>query len=198
MTAMKCSRRKMLVRDVSKKSINECTLLDSLEIPMVMYRFSEPVVRVERKNTLNIKQILRIFFQARSKLHRIFKHTVGTKRLRKFRYAFRFPVNLCWRLCWIFLRVRFFVIYKMISALCTGCGMVEKFMRSRTHQMDFFLNLISKCVQSWKISRNRNPIWCAFSNFPVNLCWHPCWIFCISNASKMSFLLRAPLFQHII
>ena len=186
---MKCSRRKMLVWDIFKKSINECTLLDSLEIPMVMYRFSEPVVRVERKNTLNIKQILRIFFQARSKLHRIFKHTVVTKRLWKFRYAFRFPVNLWWRLCWIFLRVRFFVIYKMISALCTGCGMVEKFMRSRTHQMDFFLNLISKCVQSWKISRKReNPFWCAFSNFPVNLCWRPCWICCVSNASKIPLL----------
>ena len=65
-----------------------------------------------------------------------------------------------------------------ISALCTGSGMVENFMRSRTHQMDFFLNLISKCVQSWKISRKReNPFWCAFSNFPVNLCWRPCWFF---------------------
>ena len=69
--------------------------------PLVLYRFSEPVVRVERKNTIKTEKLCGYFFQARSKLHRIFKHTVGTKRLRKFRYVFRFPVNIWWHLSWI-------------------------------------------------------------------------------------------------
>ena len=41
-----------------------------LEIPLVLYRFSEPVVRVERKNPLNHIKTLWIHFPARSKLHR--------------------------------------------------------------------------------------------------------------------------------
>ena len=49
MAAIKCSRRKTLVRDTSKTSIRKCILLDSLETTLVLYRFSEPVVRVERK-----------------------------------------------------------------------------------------------------------------------------------------------------
>ena len=56
----------------------------------VLYRFSEPVVRVERKNVLKTTKILRGYiFPARSRLHRLKnRFTVGTKRL--LQYLIRF------------------------------------------------------------------------------------------------------------
>ena len=108
MAAVKCSRRKTLVRDTSKKSISKCTPLDSLEIPLILYRFSEPVVRVERKNVLKTTKILRIHFSSSfsaTSIEKSFHSRDKTLATNIDTLFFRFPVNLCWRPCWIFQRI---------------------------------------------------------------------------------------------
>ena len=90
---MKCSRQKMLVRDTSKKSISKCILLDSIEIPLELYRFSEPEVGVERKNIYKIFKLCGYFFSklVLSCIDTQDDLTAVTKRLRQISIRFSFP-----------------------------------------------------------------------------------------------------------
>ena len=91
--AMKCSRRKTLVRETSKKSISKCNLLDSIEIPLELYRFSEPEVGVERKNIYKIFKLCGYFFSklVLSCIDTQDDLTAVTKRLRQISIRFSFP-----------------------------------------------------------------------------------------------------------
>ena len=64
-------------------SISKCILLDSIEILLVLYRFSEPIVRVERKNTIKYKNYVDTFFKlVLSSIDSQNIFTAVTKRLR--------------------------------------------------------------------------------------------------------------------
>ena len=101
------------------------------------------------------------FFQARSKLHRFSKyfHSRYQTLAINFDTLFHFPVNLCWRPCWIF------------------------------------------CVSIWhcqfRSTFNKKPIWCTFSQLPGTFMLASVLNFCISSASKISFLWGATTLQHI-
>ena len=107
-----------------------------------------------------------IHFPARSKLHWPTFEKIQSlpSACDKFRYVFHFPVNLCWRPCWIFLCV----------------------------------NLISKYVQSWKISKREKHQFDVHFQFPGQFVFASVMNFCISKASKVPLLWGATLLQLII